>query len=842
MKRLSGPGGSRWSRAFSLFRGRAANALAAAGRKPVFFAAVAGGLGLALCAGSAWLDRQHSLQEIDPSRRGPGARLERFDLLRRLELTLFDFRANFAARRAPPLSSELRLVALSDRTSSALLSGYFVQERYGMLYPRLLFGEVLQELANRGVKAVAFDVLMPDERPDHPKINWTAAGKAPEPISSDQYFARALGQFGRAIVGADIDAPPALPFRQAAAALGGTDSPRDIDGAARRAYAFRDCVYVSTNLVQYAADQDLVIEHGSAGRTDWSLVDYSRETPLIILIADRLTNGLFQPFEKGAAPFPAFVTNRVWHLGIALAAMRDGLDLDRARITLGDRIELTSPDGRPPVRRSIPIDDFGAMVVDWTVSVTNLSSLRPQPLALFEDLVRTHIDRAARTNAPPADDWRDALVVVGSLASGNNLTDTGPTPLQTKDFLVGTHLNVANGLLQDRFIRRTPLWIELGLVLAMSLAGAGATSRWAPPVAAAAVGGAGVAYGALALWAYVALRWWIPVAHPLVAGLLLSHAALLSWRAVFEQNERKRVRSVFARIVAPEVVHELLGAERLSLGGARRRLTVFFADVRGFTEMTDQQQAAAEDRARLEGLTGAAADAFFEQQAGEVLATVNLYLGAIADLVKSHHGTLDKYIGDCVMAFWGAPTNDENHAVLAVRTAIGAQRAIARLNHERALENERRASENAGREAAGQRPLEMLPILQLGSGINTGLMTVGLMGSDAHILNYTVFGREVNLASRLEGVSGRGRIIIGPGTFEDLQRLAPDLAAECRTLEAVSVKGFRQPVPIFEVPWGDNDATGDDSAQAEITANRPAPNPPASPGRRSAATRRAGRG
>lgn len=204
---------------------------------------------------------------------------------------------------------------------------------------------------------------------------------------------------------------------------------------------------------------------------------------------------------------------------------------------------------------------------------------------------------------------------------------------------------------------------------------------------------------------------------------------------------------------------------------------------------------------RDKGLTGADAAAHFESQAGEVLATVNLYLGTLAEIVKLQQGTLDKYIGDCVMAFWGAPAPDPSHAVRAVQAAIEAQRAIHRLNRERAAENARRAAENASRADVGAPSLPPLPLLQLGTGINTGEMTVGLMGSEAHILNYTVFGREVNLASRLEGVSGRGRIIIGEGTHEDLLKLAPDLARHCTPLAPVTVKGFRQPVQVYEVAW-----------------------------------------
>ena len=153
------------------------------------------------------------------------------------------------------------------------------------------------------------------------------------------------------------------------------------------------------------------------------------------------------------------------------------------------------------------------------------------------------------------------------------------------------------------------------------------------------------------------------------------------------------------------------------------------------------------------------------------------------------------------MAFWGAPSPDPKHAVNCVIAAIDAQRAVHRLNEERGSENARREEENKDRAAAGKPPLPLLPQLALGTGINTGTMTVGLMGSDAHILNYTVFGREVNLASRLEGVSGRSRIIIGHETYEELCRHVPELAAVCIALEPVTVKGFRQPVKVHEVPW-----------------------------------------
>ncbi|HXJ74419.1 MAG TPA: adenylate/guanylate cyclase domain-containing protein, partial [Candidatus Dormibacteraeota bacterium] len=202
-----------------------------------------------------------------------------------------------------------------------------------------------------------------------------------------------------------------------------------------------------------------------------------------------------------------------------------------------------------------------------------------------------------------------------------------------------------------------------------------------------------------------------------------------------------------------------------------------------------------------QNLTGADAEACLNRYAEELLRTINLYLGAIADIVKKHDGTLDKYIGDCVMAFWGAPTPNTRHAVSAVRAAVDAQRAIFELNQQRAAENTRIEAENAARTAAGEAPLPLLKLLAMGIGLNTGRVTVGLMGSEQHTLNYTILGRDVNLAQRLESHSGRARIFIGEATYVELQRDDPTLAASCQPVAPAQFKGFREAVRLFEVPW-----------------------------------------
>jgi adenylate cyclase len=277
----------------------------------------------------------------------------------------------------------------------------------------------------------------------------------------------------------------------------------------------------------------------------------------------------------------------------------------------------------------------------------------------------------------------------------------------------------------------------------------------------------------------------------------------VTWRAVFEETEKKRVKSVFSKMVSPDVMSELLQAEKLSLGGARREVTVFFADVRGFTALTDESRERSAKFVQQKQLDPTAAEAHSDESARETLNTINTYLALVADTVITGGGTLDKYIGDCVMAFWGAPVVNPKHAAGCVRAAIATQRGIFQINLQRRAENERRSTANVANAASGDtaRFLPPLPILTLGCGINTGVVDVGLMGSEAHQYNYTVFGREVNLASRLEGVSGSARIIIGETTYSHILRDDPALAKTCIELPPVKVKGIVDEVKIYEVPW-----------------------------------------
>jgi class 3 adenylate cyclase/CHASE2 domain-containing sensor protein len=491
----------------------------------------------------------------------------------------------------------------------------------------------------------------------------------------------------------------------------------------------------------------------------------------------------------------AFDDQGVWDMGIVLAALELNLYLAHPDLDLAHgRITLHGANG---IERVIPVDRDGYFYIDWRLKPNDPRLLRaPIENLLWQDRQRL-LDR---TNGL-SDDFRGKLVIVGSAAQGNDLTDLGATPLEKNTLLVSKYWNVANSVITNQFIRCASLPTEMALIIFLGALTAFLTWQMRAFAASAAVLLLLLAYVAAGFYAFVEFRYWLPLVFPIAGAMLVEHLSLITYRVVFEEREQRRVRSVFSKIVSPDVMNELLGAEKLSLGGTRREVTIFFADVRGFTTLTDEMHQRVADFIREHQLETDVAETCIEESAQETLETVNLYLAAVADAVKKHGGTLDKYIGDCVMAFWGAPTPNERHASDCVRAAIDAQRASHDLNEKRSAQNNARETENRARLSAGMPPKPPLRALQLGTGINTGLATVGLMGSDAHILNYTVFGREVNLASRLESVSGSGRIIISGTTYNHLLREDPALASTCIEMFPVTVRGIRDAVRIYEVPW-----------------------------------------
>lgn len=718
-----------------------------------------------------------------------GVRLLHPDFLERLERITYDLRARTALHFPAPAATNLAFVSMEDSSIAAIRHG-LLGRPYGLYWPRHVYGRLVEELSAQGAKAIAFDVLFGELRPDHAPVQM-ADGSL---IESDDFFALQMHRAGNVTSAFTTEVTPPDLFTTNCLALGDISTERDSDGVLRRIKSFNlkwhpafksAARQLGVNLEKARIGPDKIVLPQSAGQAITVTLDRDGNFDLTDFVGDNIPRG----WPRHAKPF-----ERVWDLGIVMAAQELNLDLNRADVDLPrGKIILRGTNG---VERTIPVDAGGYFYINWQLTATNANLAR----APIEDLLKQDKLRLLGQTNELRDDFRGKLVVIGSTAQGNDLTDRGATPLEKDTFLVSKHWNVANSVITGQFIRRAPLPAELALIILLGALTAALTWKLR---AFSATGGTVLlmlAYVALAFFAFVRFHYWLPLVFPLI-GVTMEYVSLITYRVVFEQREQRRVKSVFSKIVSPDVVNELLQAEKLSLGGARSEVTVFFADVRGFTAFTDETQERVAEFIRTHRLDPAAAEKCFDESAHETLETVNLYLAAVADAVKNHGGTLDKYIGDCVMAFWNAPIANPKHALACVRAAIEAQRAIHALNQKRLAENAARASENHARQAAGLPPKPPLTALQLGTGINTGLVTVGLMGSDAHILNYTVFGREVNLASRLEGVSGSGRIIISDTTCHHLVRHDPALASTCKELTPVTPKGFLNPVRIYEVPW-----------------------------------------
>lgn len=739
-----------------------------------------------------------------------------------MERQTYDWRVRLAQRFPQATATNLGFVFISNDSITALGRG-LLGPRYGLMWPRHVYGRLVRELSTQGAKVAAFDILLTELRYDHapvpvstvrsPEIVPFLSALRPEEapaamqqqgetyllVDSDDFFAWQLNRTRTAVLAAEHNVLPHPLFATNAMAVADISADRDADGVLRRAKAFRDYRHWHPVFKQAEKDYGFDLNNSRIEPDRIVLLRSDGEEVQVAIGADNtfsLADFVGTNLPPGlAARARAFEVERVWHMGIVLAASELQLDLAGAEVNLSQgRITFRGPGG---LQRTLPVDRDGYFYINWELTAADrrlrqeaIENLLGQDLARLEDKIEGLTNR-----------WGGRLVVVGSSATGNNLTDRGATPLEQDTLLVSKHWNVANSIIMDRFVRRTSAATDCGLLVLLGFATAVLTWRLRAIWAAGSLLLLALGYCAVAVGLFVQTRQWVPLALPVVLAMFLHYGLLVTYRVVFEQRERRRLRSMFDKMLSPHVAREVLKMDKLALGGSRREITVLFADIRGFTALTDNTHEQAVRTVAEGKLRGAAAEAVFDEHAREALDTVNHYLSLVADVVRQHDGTLDKYIGDCVMAYWGAPTPNRNHALQCVRAAIGAQRAILEFNRQREEENRRREHDSATRLKAGVPARPGLPILDLGIGVNSGVAIAGLMGSEAHELSYTVFGREVNLASRLETISGQSRIVIGEATYQELLRVEPVLASSCVELEATRPKGFKQPVRIYEVAW-----------------------------------------
>jgi adenylate cyclase len=637
-------------------------------------------------------------------------------LVRTIELKAYDLRVARAAPTSPARSTSPILVLIDDDSLKRMepLVGRWP-------WPRMVHAMIIDYLSAAGATAIAYDILFAEADIRPFKVgdaDWTGA-------QSDRALVDSTAKAGNVVHAAEVSSAELLdPSRAIVVPLDG------IPAFDRRDVADR-CIEKRPQITPpFPA---LARAARAIGHT------------LVVLDDDG-------PIRR-IAPFVRVGDRVVPSLSLSSAMLADGAGPGAARVEAG---ALVYRDRRLPlVEQSVP-DYYGETgracrsLIAWR-GPTMSPSGRPtfQSWSAY-DLIRSQeqVLSGEKPDVDPAQ-FRDRVVVVGAAAQG--LGDIFTTPFAEGD-MPGpeVHANVIDALRAGRSIGPVPApsaaALTIGAALVVAFAGA---------VASAWISGATAAVMLVAMaWMSVAQFargvWWPLVVPSLAVGF--AFVGDLAWQYFVEGREKRQVKRLFSRYVSKDVYDQLMAdPSRAALGGNRRTMTVLFSDVRGFTTLTEK---------------GAPE---------EIVSQLNEYFTRMVQVVFAHRGTVDKFVGDMVMALFGAPLDDEDHAEHAVAAALAMVQELEALNQ--------------GWAAQGRATLD------IGIGVNSGDMVAGNIGSDT-IMSYTVIGDAVNLGARLESLNKEygTRIIISEATRARLKG-----RYHVRPLGDVIVKGKSQAVAIYEV-------------------------------------------
>lgn len=419
----------------------------------------------------------------------------------------------------------------------------------------------------------------------------------------------------------------------------------------------------------------------------------------------------------------------------------------------------------------IPIQENAKMLVNWTgtwkntfrhiscLEIYRLYSLREElnymppeqerdqeQQAIFDDKVK----RLAQIESQLKKIAAGSICIIGLTAAGTH--DYNPIPYEADYPMVGTHGNLINSILQEKFIKKADSLYNRVILLALSII-MGLVLSFLSSIG--AIFFILIITAAILASCFIAFNHgtWLDLASPLMLSLF-SYLGITGYNFITTEKEKRWIKKAFSRYVSQEVMEEILkDPSKLKLGGERRILTVLFSDIRGFTTYSEKRKPE------------------------EVVAILNEYLDAMTKVVFEYKGTLDKYVGDEIMAIFGAPRHEppETSAKNAVITACKMMEKLKELRDKWMRE--------------GKEPLD------IGIGINTGEMVVGNMGSTL-VMDYTVIGDAVNLGARIEALTRQynNHIIISQTCYNYVKDIT-----EIKPLEAIKVKGKEIPVMIYEV-------------------------------------------
>jgi adenylate cyclase len=640
------------------------------------------------------------------------------DLLDRLELTTYDWRMRLAVDPAS-LNKDIVLVEVNDLSIRELQEGY----RMRWPWPRVAFGLVIDFLHRGQAKVVAVDISFTEHDEvksyifDDPKDEWSGG-------QSDRALASWTRESGRVVMLADA----------VYQGIAGAEK-KDARAATWRGSPFRAGPFAEPRPLVLAPYQELTDAAAALGHNFLTRDDDGparRMTPFIVSDGKELPS-----------------------LGVATALIAGGfrpedVSTEGHTLRIGDR-------RIPLVRRHLEGRDQWSMLINYRAPAFVRNSAgeleRAYPSYEFRHLFAA--EQQIQTGKKPGLDpavFKDKIVFIGLTASG--LLDVFGTPVSTAESGsmpgIQLHASMTDSILASRFITPATTRSRLGTMFVIALT-IGMLSAFLPFTTAAVA-----SLAILGGWTWFTVGafkngLWLNMVQPLAVGALALFFGT-AYQYFVEGKEKRKVAKLFGRYVSRDVYSQLMAnPDQAELGGKRREMTVLFSDIRGFTTVTE--------RGNPE----------------ELVSQLNEYFSRMVEIVFRNKGTVDKFVGDMVMALFSAPLDDAEHANHAVQAAVDMVKELGELN---------RAWVAKGMTA-----------LDIGIGVNSGDMIAGNIGSSS-IMSYTVIGDNVNLGARLESLNKdyKTRIIISDATRTRLTR-----EFDIRPLGDVVVKGKSKAVQIFEV-------------------------------------------
>jgi adenylate cyclase len=620
-------------------------------------------------------------------------------------------------------------IAHGDETVIAVVDDESIKEIGRWPWPRTTIAKLMDVLKAKGVKAIGFDIVFsePDHNSSLKTIDELSAAMKKQGINGS-----ALALLRKKRETADIDAVLAGSIARAKnVTLGYYFYTGKVDGM------ILEPKEIAQRTKRIENDRYQIINSSDRNPNDARIqTAYAPEVNINIISAAGQNSGYFNtlPDTDGTMRWSPLVIKfqNNYYPSLAISLLEQYLDWP----TLSLNMEKYGVESIKIGDIRIPTDDRGRLLINY------MGPAKTFPHYSINDILKGKI---------PAEKLRNKIVLVGVTAMA--VYDLRVTPFSPIYPGVEIHANVIDNILHQNFLVFSSLirlldvlaiiffGLAMGLIITRLRAALGAL------VAIIIIS----VFIAINLIAFHNFNIWLTLVHP-VLTMITIYLFITIYHYIKEEREKKKIRGAFQYYLTASVINEMLkDPTKLKLGGDKKDLSVLFSDIRGFTTISEK-------------LTPE-----------ELVHLLNEYLTVMTNIVFKYEGLLDKYMGDAIMAVFGAPLDQPDHARRACLTALEMLEELHKLQKKW--------------EAEGR------PVLDIGIGINTGDMVVGNMGSEMRF-DYTVMGDMVNLGSRLEGINKEygSNIIISEFTHNVVQDIF-----SCRELDWVRVKGKNKPVKIFEL-------------------------------------------